>query len=126
MTKKITFEGKTVEAMIRMHCNSVHHRKTLCDECKKLMIYTEKRTENCRFGNEKPACKNCPVHCYSPEMKEKIREVMRSAGPKMIYKHPVMAFYHCRNSWSFIVSRRFTKKTRRSAKPMITSLRGTS
>jgi hypothetical protein len=27
-------------------------------------------------------------------MREKIREVMRYAGPRMIYRHPIMAVFH--------------------------------
>ncbi len=90
----VTQEKRTVGVMIRIYCSSFHKTETSCDECKSLMLYTEKRTENCKFGNEKPSCKDCPVHCFSPEMKEKIKEVMRFSGPRMIYKHPVMAFLH--------------------------------
>jgi hypothetical protein len=80
--------------MIRIYCNAVHGQKDLCDDCVRLEGYAEKRIENCRFGSEKPACKDCPVHCYSVSMREKIREVMRFAGPRMIYKHPWMALMH--------------------------------
>ena len=36
----------------------------------------------------------CPIHCYKPEMKEKIREAMRYAGPGMILYNPVAAIKH--------------------------------
>ena len=39
-------------------------------------------------------CRNCKVHCYKPEMREKIREVMRYSGPRMIFHHPAAAIRH--------------------------------
>jgi hypothetical protein len=92
--KGIIREQKTVEAMIRIYCISIHHQKELCEKCSKLMEYSKIRIEKCRFGNEKPACNACTVYCYAREMRENIREVMRFSGPKMVYKHPVMALLH--------------------------------
>ena len=43
---------------------------------------------------EKTFCSNCTVHCYRPEMRERIRTVMRYAGPRMLFHHPVMAIRH--------------------------------
>ena len=40
------------------------------------------------------ACKNCPVHCYKPEMREQIRIVMRWAGPRMLFYKPIAAIKH--------------------------------
>jgi len=34
------------------------------------------------------------VHCYAPEMREKIKEVMRYAGPRMLLSHPILAIAH--------------------------------
>ncbi|MEG0375126.1 MAG: nitrous oxide-stimulated promoter family protein, partial [Raoultibacter sp.] len=33
-------------------------------------------------------------HCYKPEEREKIRAVMRHAGPRMMTKHPIAAIRH--------------------------------
>lgn len=43
---------------------------------------------------KKTTCKKCPVHCYSPDMREKIRAVMRYSGPRMIFLHPFAAIRH--------------------------------
>lgn len=94
MNDPINIEKKTIRAMISIYCESVHGRKNLCDECTKLRDYAFQRVDRCVFGPEKPACKNCPVHCYSPKRKEEIRAVMRIAGPAMLYKHPVLAILH--------------------------------
>jgi hypothetical protein len=47
-----------------------------------------------RERETKTFCSNCNVHCYKPEMREKIREVMRFSDPRMIFYHPIMAIRH--------------------------------
>ena len=42
----------------------------------------------------KTSCDACENHCYKPEMRERIRQVMRYSGPRMITKHPVAAIRH--------------------------------
>lgn len=37
---------------------------------------------------------NCKVHCYKPEVREQIRQVMRFSGPRMLLYHPVLAVWH--------------------------------
>lgn len=46
----------------------------------------------------KTFCSNCKVHCYKPDMREKIREVMRFSGPRMLFYHPIMAIRHVMES----------------------------
>lgn len=69
-------------------------RRDLCPECAELEAYAHARSERCPFMEEKTFCSNCTVHCYRPEMRERIRTVMRYAGPRMIFHHPVMAIRH--------------------------------
>jgi hypothetical protein len=89
-------EQKTVSTMILMHCEGKHGQAggDLCDDCARLHGYAMERVGTCRYGDEKPTCRKCPVHCYKPEMREKIRVVMRYAGPRMLFKHPRLAFQH--------------------------------
>ena len=88
-------EKDTVSKMIRIYCRFLHGRRdSLCAECRALEEYAHGRLDGCRFGEEKPACKSCPVHCYKPLYRQKIREVMRFAGPRMIFFHPAEAFRH--------------------------------
>lgn len=84
---------QTIEAMIRIYCRN-HHKQDLCNECGTVLTYAYARIEKCLFGPEKPACNKCTVHCYSPAMKEKVKEIMRFSGPKMIFKHPILALIH--------------------------------
>ena len=89
-------EKETVLAMVRIYCSGHHHQggKDVCDDCQGLVDYAFDRLESCKFGGEKPVCSKCSVHCYKPEMREKVRRVMRYAGPRMLVRHPVMAIGH--------------------------------
>ena len=91
---RIEREKATVSEMIRHYCQKNHGGKNLCPSCSELQNYAILRLLKCQFGNEKPTCKACPVHCYSKEKKQKIKEIMSFSGPAMLYRHPVLAFYH--------------------------------
>ena len=80
--------------MIELYCRRHHSRKELCDECAELLQYARQRLEKCPFGEGKTTCAKCPAHCYKPDMRQKIRLVMRYSGPRMLLRHPVMAFRH--------------------------------
>ena len=88
-------EQRTVDAMMAMYCAHHHAPRTgLCVECAELSEYARRRLERCVFGDAKPTCANCVVHCYTPAMREKMRVMMRWAGPRMLLKHPVLALHH--------------------------------
>ena len=88
-------ERKTVELMIALYCRELHHNKEqLCDECRQLAEYARLRLTNCPFQENKTTCGNCPIHCYKPGMREMVREVMRYAGPRMVWHHPWLAVGH--------------------------------
>lgn len=92
--KKREREKETVSLMIALYCRKKHGGKQLCPECAKLDAYARMRSDKCPFMETKTFCSNCKVHCYTPEMREKIREVMRFSGPRMMFHHPVMAIRH--------------------------------
>ena len=88
-------EKRTVALMIHLCCRKKHGtQKGLCPDCQKLCDYAMLRSDKCPFMETKTFCSNCHVQCYKPEMREKIREVMRFSGPRMILSHPVMAVRH--------------------------------
>lgn len=88
-------EQQVVTCMIELYCRKKHHTKgQLCPECAALRDYARARSERCPFMEQKTFCSQCKVHCYQPEMREKIRQVMRFAGPRMLLVHPVMALHH--------------------------------
>ena len=94
MEKKRQKEKETVSLMISLYCRKKHGGNVLCAECAALDAYARMRSDKCPFMESKTFCSNCKVHCYKPDMREKIREVMRFAGPRMILHHPVMAVHH--------------------------------
>ncbi len=88
-------EKKTIANMITIYCNDKHgSTRTICKECNELLEYATIRLEKCRFGNKKPTCSSCSIHCYSPIRQQQVKEVMRYAGPRMIYRHPIDALLH--------------------------------
>lgn len=91
---RIEYEKDTVEKMIHLYCRAHNHGTHLCDDCRQLLEYAHKRLDKCKFGNQKSTCRKCPVHCYKPQMREKMLAVMRFAGPRMMYHHPVSAIKH--------------------------------
>jgi hypothetical protein len=82
--------------MIEMFCRSRHGRG-LCGDCRALMDYVERRVAACPHGPAKPACSKCEIHCFKPAMRSRIGEVMKFSGPRLVYRHPVLAFRHWRN-----------------------------
>ena len=88
-------EKRMVSQMIALYCRKKHHtRGDLCPQCAALDAYAKMRADKCPFMETKTFCSNCRIHCYSPDMRAKIREVMRFAGPRMILHHPVAAIRH--------------------------------
>ena len=85
---------KTIEAMVRLYCRGHGHAGPLCPDCAGLLHYAARRLERCVFGDAKPNCAACVVHCYRADMREQIRIVMRWAGPRMLFRHPILTLSH--------------------------------
>ena len=96
--RRLAREWKTVMAMLRIYCRD-QHGGALCEECEDLKRYVSVRLERCRFGEEKPTCAKCPVHCYQRERREQIKVVMRYAGPRMLWEHPCLSLWHLLDGW---------------------------
>ena len=84
-----------IEKMIELYCRA-HHKtdKGICSDCSKLNKYCIKRLKQCKYGANKPPCSKCSSNCFMPDMKTKIKDVMVYSGPRMIKKHPIIAFRH--------------------------------
>ena len=87
-------EKKVVALMIALYCKNKHGGKELCLECQSLLAYASMRSDKCPFMETKTFCSNCKVHCYKSDMRQRIREVMRFAGPRMVFYHPILAVKH--------------------------------
>ena len=98
-TPRLARELKTIAAMLRIYCGD-HHAEAargdapLCADCADLQDYARKRLAGCPYGPDKPTCVNCQIHCYGPHPREAMRLVMRHAGPRMLWRHPVLALAH--------------------------------
>ena len=93
---KLEKEHKTIAVMIRMFCDAHHGTDggDLCSECEELFGYAQERLRRCPFGENKGACSKCEIHCYKPDMRKRITQVMRYSGPRMLKKHPLLAIDH--------------------------------
>lgn len=107
MPSRIEQEKQTVERMVRLYCRKKEGNKQLCPQCEELLGYARTRLSRCPFGENKSTCRQCSIHCYKPEMKERMREVMRYAGPRMLLYHPVAALCHL---WQEYVHQYLTKR----------------
>jgi len=67
------------------------HTGDCCDDLRK---YALTRLAKCRYGNSKPTCRRCPIHCYKPDMRKRISAVMRYSGPWMLLRHPLLTIKH--------------------------------
>ena len=96
MHPRMRRERKTVAKMIGLFCRKSHgsDHGALCEECRQLLDYALLRLQHCPFQEGKTTCGNCPIHCYRPEMRERIRTVMRIAGPRMLWAHPLLGIRH--------------------------------
>ena len=88
-TPRLKREQRTIRAMLQIWCEAqpLHHRTRrgeLCAGCAGLYEY-------------KPTCVKCPIHCYGHDKRVAMQQVMRFAGPKMLFKHPVLAVRHLRD-----------------------------
>ena len=93
-SRRIEEEKMVVEQMIRLYCQKCEGHAELCSSCRELLDYAHYRLDRCRYREDKPTCKKCPIHCYRPDMKEEIRKIMRWSGPRMIFYHPFAAIKH--------------------------------
>jgi hypothetical protein len=83
-------QEKLVKEMILLYCNKNHNTKNeLCESCSELFGYVQKRLKYCPYGDKKPVCFNCKIHCYRKEYKDRIKDVMKFSGPKIMFHNPI-------------------------------------
>ncbi len=111
--RRLAREERTIAAMIALYCRD-RHRATpdACAACSALRAYAHDRLVRCPFGADKPTCLNCAVHCYRGDMRERVRDVMRKSGPRMLLRYPVLTLLHL-----YCDSRRDAPSQRRPRRP---------
>ena len=80
--KRISREKLTIKKMIDLYQAKCPQASAEPEHYEALFVYAQKRLDKCVFGEEKPACKQCPVHCYQPAKREEMKQIMRWAGPR--------------------------------------------
>jgi len=92
---RIAREKRTITAMVTIYCRAHHGTaEELCSDCRELLDYAFRRLDRCPFGADKPTCGKCPIHCYKPSMRAEAKAVMRYAGPRLPWRHPIQALFH--------------------------------
>ncbi len=101
--KKWEKEKKLIPKMIIIYCRNKHKKKRksnllkrneLCEDCKEIEEYALLRLEKCPFKENKQFCIFCKIHCYNPDMREKIKNVMKFVGPRFLLSHPLFTISH--------------------------------
>ena len=88
-------ESEVVTLMISLYCKKKHDCSgELCADCAELLEYVKLRRNRCPWGDKKPFCSNCKIHCYKPDMRAKIKDVMKFSGPRIVFRHPIIAVKH--------------------------------
>lgn len=65
----------------------------VCNECRDFLLYAFERRLRCPL-EDKPLCKHCPVHCYKPEYRAKVKEVMKFSGQYLIKRGRLDLLWH--------------------------------
>jgi hypothetical protein len=94
--KRMKRERQTIAYMTEIYCHNKHEtpKHELCTQCREFQEYAFLRLSKCPFQEKKSTCGKCTIHCYRPDMKEKVRIIMRYSGPRMLLSHPGMALHH--------------------------------
>lgn len=83
--------------MVKIYCHAHHQRPTksqLCPECANFIAYANEKLDRCPYGQNKPTCNKCPIHCYKNEQRQQAKTIMLYAGPRMLFMHPILAIKH--------------------------------
>lgn len=104
VAKRREREKRTISQMVALYCAGNHEASSrterahcgeeICPDCKTIDGYCVQRTERCRSMDRKTNCEECGNHCYAPAERERIRAIMRHAGPRMLRHHPIAAVRH--------------------------------
>ena len=90
MGKRIEREKMTIQRMIALYQRRCPEAQADDAHYQALNAYADKRLDKCVFGENKPACKQCPVHCYQPAKREEMKQIMRRAADALAPPDP-----HC-------------------------------
>ncbi|SJZ35145.1 Nitrous oxide-stimulated promoter [Trichlorobacter thiogenes] len=67
---------------------------TLCPDCAAFLDYAVKKRLNCPLEAEKPTCRRCRIHCYAPQQRALVKQIMAWSGRKMIMRGRLDYLWH--------------------------------
>ena len=72
---------RVLRRFVEVYCRAHHGTDDAepCAECLDLVEYARKRLQKCPH-DPKPKCKDCATHCYNPQYRQRVREIMRFSG----------------------------------------------
>ena len=99
--EKRQLELVTMKKIIHMYCRKKHSHcdGTLCDACSDVWQYAQQRINACPHMAHKTFCSACKTHCYETTYRERIREIMRYGGPRLLFDSPMMVLRHMFIEW---------------------------
>lgn len=68
-------------------------QQMVCCDCREFLAYAVARRMHCPL-DPKPVCKHCPVHCYKPDYRQRVREVMRFSGRHLLLRGRLDLLWH--------------------------------
>lgn len=87
-------ETKTAVSTVEADLQKLPLQKyPVCTECRDFLLYAFERRLRCPL-EDRPVCKHCPVHCYKPEYRKKVREIMRFSGQYLIRRGRFDLLWH--------------------------------
>lgn len=108
VTPQQTADIKLLTAFITEWCHGHRHTPTqtvanptphrppleLCSDCMEFLHYAVNRRLLCPLEENKPSCKHCPIHCYAPQKRELIKQIMAWSGRRLILRGRLDYLWH--------------------------------
>lgn len=108
LTSKKYKENRIVEMMIKIYCREKHrYRHELCNDCQEILDYAILRNDKCPNLDTKSFCSVCKTHCYSTEMRVRMKLIMKYSGRRMLLYHPLLAIKYL---WITLLNKLFHDK----------------
>ena len=71
----------------------VEGKHQVCTDCREFLAYAVARRIHCPL-DPKPDCKHCPVHCYKPNYRQQVKDVMRFSGKHLLLRGRLDLLWH--------------------------------
>jgi hypothetical protein len=108
MSRRQQKDIRVIGRFVEVYCHDKHgstrrekHRLSngrdsfsLCAECASLAEYAAARRMNCPLEGKKPACKHCHIHCYAPDQRRRIQDIMAYSGKKLLMRGRIDYLWH--------------------------------